>query len=771
MSKLPSVAAFRSSEPVHRPAGAQISYICRIAPNTLLCCGHLPRGLTGQETIHIDGIPAEKPYLAARLLEEEPPLTVLLLRIEEGYLLDSMNEVSFTYPAGHYHWYAEGGIDETGGDFIPFIEALKPADLSKLYYLLIKYSGVQSSAGGDDFFLRLCLECQHRLEEDAAAHAHACWLTPNTVYLEAYIPLRSYDQLRAVQVGASGLVATKADVAPLPVSQEGEEGVRLPVLLTFAPTAQSERPEGQVSLLLKDRLIPLAPLPPYIEPNAAGFIAHLRQLPESLRLNIRDFVNRQLMERATDATQEATANLVRNFQLYLPPSHSSVCDREQPFGLNIDAAYAIGREGFFLCGWMHDPLGMLKEMVLLSDLGFSARLEDKLIFFPREDVEEMYRDASFPPDNAAQGFVAYIECPATHRKKYLAWPQSFAFRVTAYLHGGLSYTVAPEPCLPSPFTLREKLLGKTMETLLGDSVPAIDALGKAARTVQEACVSQADVRQYYQFGQAVRKPTFSVIIPLYSNFDYIAAQVAHFAGDASMAGVEIIYVLDAPAEETRIKEQLRTLSLLYRLPLKLLVLTHNGGYAVASNLGAKVARGDYLLLMNSDILPTENGWLQAMFDAYNDAENPGALAPLLLYEDDGIQHAGMYFSLNPEGEHYENLHYFKGYPRTHAEAKKSRRVPAVSAACLLIRRTVFEKAGRFTTDYVIGDFEDSDLCLKLSKLGYAHYYLADVALYHFERQSFSKAAAADSVRYRINAREHHRRWKSYIGDIMEAFHG
>jgi GT2 family glycosyltransferase len=91
-------------------------------------------------------------------------------------------------------------------------------------------------------------------------------------------------------------------------------------------------------------------------------------------------------------------------------------------------------------------------------------------------------------------------------------------------------------------------------------------------------------------------------------------------------------------------------------------------------------------------------------------------------------------------------------------------VPAVTGACLVIRRTDFDRIGGWDTGYLIGDFEDSDLCLKLQAEGLKVAYLPTVQLTHLERQSF-KLLGHDDFRNRVviyNAVRHQNRWQHLI---------
>ncbi len=182
-----------------------------------------------------------------------------------------------------------------------------------------------------------------------------------------------------------------------------------------------------------------------------------------------------------------------------------------------------------------------------------------------------------------------------------------------------------------------------------------------------------------------------------------------------------------------------------------------------------MAAADMLLFMNSDILPANSGWLGVMRRFYDKQSGIGALAPKLFYEDGSLQHAGMIFE-KQQFPFWLNLHEWKGYAADYAPACVSRKVPAVTGACMMVDKSLFAKVGGFTTDYVIGDFEDSDLCLKLAEAGYDSWYLPQVGLYHLERQSVPlNAGYHGSYAWQVNARLHTRRWDELITKRMRKF--
>jgi GT2 family glycosyltransferase len=126
----------------------------------------------------------------------------------------------------------------------------------------------------------------------------------------------------------------------------------------------------------------------------------------------------------------------------------------------------------------------------------------------------------------------------------------------------------------------------------------------------------------------------------------------------------------------------------------------------------------------------------------------------------------MYFGRDFKGE-WLNQHYYKGFPRGFPLANIARSVPAVTGACLMIRRAVFEQVGGFTEDYVIGDYEDSDLCLKVRRGGLDILYQPQAELYHFERQSISRHGGyMRSVAGEYNRWLHGRRWADTMTALM-----
>jgi GT2 family glycosyltransferase len=94
-------------------------------------------------------------------------------------------------------------------------------------------------------------------------------------------------------------------------------------------------------------------------------------------------------------------------------------------------------------------------------------------------------------------------------------------------------------------------------------------------------------------------------------------------------------------------------------------------------------------------------------------------------------------------------------------------VPAVTAACLMINRDLYQEMGGLRGAYVQGDYEDSDLCLRLLEAGYENWYLPEVELYHLEGQSYLSSERRLASRY--NAWLHTELWNERIESVMRCY--
>ncbi|OQW35778.1 MAG: hypothetical protein A4E19_16140 [Nitrospira sp. SG-bin1] len=185
----------------------------------------------------------------------------------------------------------------------------------------------------------------------------------------------------------------------------------------------------------------------------------------------------------------------------------------------------------------------------------------------------------------------------------------------------------------------------------------------------------------------------------------------------------------------------------------------NVGFAKACNRGARVARGQYLVFLNNDTIP-QSGWLSSLVSEVDAHQEVGIVGSKLLYPNGTIQHAGVVRDL----EHRLPYHIYKNLPADHPAVNQRREFQIVTAACLLIRRALFEEVEGFDEGYMNG-FEDADLCLKVRERGYAVVYQPRSVVVHLESQTSGRKLHDDQ-----NATRFLDRWGSQWWAVDEDRH-
>jgi GT2 family glycosyltransferase len=410
---------------------------------------------------------------------------------------------------------------------------------------------------------------------------------------------------------------------------------------------------------------------------------------------------------------------------------------------------AIGTAGgVFAGGWLKDPNRLVAAIELVDGTHGPTPISVNWQTFPTEIADER-----------VTGFVAWVRDAGA--AAHLLQP-----RFELALESGSRQPLVPavQPCEAGD--RRAAVLRAIPPEYLTDRAVG-PILAPALAGLQAEFVAGHGAPEVEEMGLPVPDPAISIVIPLYKVLDFLRTQVACFAADARLAaGADIIYVLDSPEQAEDVRNLLRGLNLLYALPMRLAVMPRNGGYAHACNAGAALARAPVIAMLNSDVIPAASGWADPLLASLEAFPRWSAVGPKLLFEDESLQHAGLYFERDQQGR-WLNHHFFKGLPRHFADANIERIVPAVTGAALTVRRSLFEKVGGFTEDFVIGDYEDSDLCLKLRREGSMIGYVPASELYHFERQSIRKSA--DYMRgaaARYNSWLQTQRWAAE----MEALH-
>lgn len=194
------------------------------------------------------------------------------------------------------------------------------------------------------------------------------------------------------------------------------------------------------------------------------------------------------------------------------------------------------------------------------------------------------------------------------------------------------------------------------------------------------------------------------------------------------------------------------------------VITFEGGfnYSAVNNLGVVNASGEYILLLNNDTQVITVNWIEEML-MYAQRDDVGAVGAKLYYADKTIQHAGVVLALGAHrtaghshyGQHRDNLGYM-------GRLCYAQNVSAVTGACLLVRKSIFDIAGGLDESFAIS-LNDVDFCLKLRQRGYLNVFTPFAELYHFESVSRGLDDRGEKAeRYNEESERFRKKWKEVL---------
>lgn len=155
-------------------------------------------------------------------------------------------------------------------------------------------------------------------------------------------------------------------------------------------------------------------------------------------------------------------------------------------------------------------------------------------------------------------------------------------------------------------------------------------------------------------------------------------------------------------------------------------------YSAINNFGVQEAAGEYLLFLNNDTEIIEPRMIEEML-GFCQRPDVGITGARLLYQDDTIQHAGVVVGFGGIAGHtFIGLH--KAENSYFHRAMCAQDYSAVTAACMMTKKSVFEEAGGFSEELAVA-FNDIDYCMKVRALGKLVVYNPYAVLYHYESKS------------------------------------
>jgi GT2 family glycosyltransferase len=274
---------------------------------------------------------------------------------------------------------------------------------------------------------------------------------------------------------------------------------------------------------------------------------------------------------------------------------------------------------------------------------------------------------------------------------------------------------------------------QVMAATIGALQRHLDRMGTGARASEGPWFNQFRIDWPSATGRIL------IVVPTKNGRAYLQTAVGSIERTADGADYKLV-VIDHESNDPD------TLAYLAEIGTRHTVMPYRGTFNFSRMNNQAVKRHgtgcEFVLFLNNDIEATQNGWLDRLRSLAARAE-VGAVGALLMYSDRSVQHAGVVLGFNNSADHALRLQAVfldaagrrnLGYNCALAAVRD---YSAVTAACVMMRTSVFGEVGGFDESFGIG-FNDTDLCLRIGALGYKILYDGYTMLYHYESATRSQ---------------------------------
>lgn len=272
----------------------------------------------------------------------------------------------------------------------------------------------------------------------------------------------------------------------------------------------------------------------------------------------------------------------------------------------------------------------------------------------------------------------------------------------------------------------------------------------------------ADSYWRIQYSLPDPSPRVTLIIPTRNGLELLRRCVASLYSKTTYPNFELI-IVDNQSDEPELLDYLRQLERERRA--RILPYDAPFNYAAINNLAVKNASGEVVGLLNNDLEIITPGWLEEMV-SYAVQPDIGAVGAMLYYPDDTIQHAGVILGIGfppPGVAGHAYKHCPRGYRGQSSRALLCQNLSAVTGACLVVRRKLFEEVGGFDEKNLPIAFNDIDFCLRLVQRGYRNVWTPYSELYHYESASRGYEDTPEKLgRFEIESRHMKQRWQDQL---------
>ena len=373
--------------------------------------------------------------------------------------------------------------------------------------------------------------------------------------------------------------------------------------------------------------------------------------------------------------------------------------------------------GFFECGTRFAP----QLTLLLSDY-LAIRPEWRAIYTDEDRIGEDGERCSpaFKPDFNLELLRSadYMGCLFVERAALLAAggyakiPDAAHFDIALRLAdacGDLAIGHIPDVLLHLPLAASPRATEGGAAQALREHLARRGIAGE----VFQGLVEGATRRVVYQHPGT---PKVSIIVPTKNRLDLIRPCVESLLQQTRYPEWELLLV-DNGSDETEVIAWYMTLRARHAGKIRLLSFDAPFNYSTMNNRASREARGDYLLLLNNDTECIHDDWLDAMM-AHAQRPDVGIVGARLLFPDSlTVQHAGVVLGMEGTARHVYVGSLAHDEPGYLNRALVDQEYSALTGACLLIRKSLFDELGGLDEEAFRISFNDIDLCLKVKKRG------------------------------------------------------
>lgn len=448
-------------------------------------------------------------------------------------------------------------------------------------------------------------------------------------------------------------------------------------------------------------------------------------------------------------------------------------DENMGISENTNAGIAMA-SGDFICFFDHDDV--IEPDLLFSYAEVIEHNQDAVLLYCDEDkllTNGKYSQPFFKPDFNIDLLRNnnYICHMLTIKKSLLDEIEPNTREFDGAQDHNLTLRVAekvandPHAIVHVPKVLYHWRLSETSTAANADSKPYATIAGIRAvqshltRLGLKATVSQANRPFTYKviYDVPENHPLISIIIPTKDHVDILKTCLESIWEKTSYDNYEILVIENNSTDPETFKFY-ETLEADEANRTRVVYWKNEFNFSKLMNFGAQNANGEYLLLLNNDTEVITTNWIEVMLGLCA-REDVGVVGVKLYYPDKTIQHAGLCVTGTAAGILCQSMPKRNWGYNSFNDAQQD--MSAVTAACMMTKKSIFEQVGGFTTDLQVA-FNDVDYCLKVRDLDKLVVYTPEVELYHYE--SISRGAENNTdkkIRFHREVAYMNYRWAKY----------